>query len=104
MAARALAELALAFGATFAHAPGTPWEPGTNGLEPIPALKQRVTDLTGTLAPADAQALDAKLAGIEEKPAASGSPLSTTEMIWSTPALMPCANWFWRNAARWSRR
>ena len=30
--------------------------------------------------------------------AASGSPLSTTAMIWSTPALMPCANLFSRNS------
>ena len=28
--------------------------------------------------------------------AAIGSPLVTTAMIWSTPASMPCANWFWR--------
>jgi uncharacterized protein len=34
---------------------------------PIPPLKQRVTDLTGTLAPADVQALDAKLAAWEQK-------------------------------------
>ncbi len=41
------------------------WEAGSDGLVPIPALKQRVTDLTGALPASDAQALDAKLAAWE---------------------------------------
>ncbi len=42
------------------------WEPGSDGLMPIPALKQRVTDLTATLGPSDVAALDAKLAAWEQ--------------------------------------
>ncbi len=41
------------------------WEAGSDGLAPIPALKQRVTDLTGTLAAAETRALDARLAAWE---------------------------------------
>lgn len=63
--AHVAAALFLLLGAITAHGQGQPWETGTNGLMPIPPLKQRVTDLTGTLPPADAQALDTKLAAWE---------------------------------------
>ena len=43
------------------------WETGANGLLPIPSLTARVTDLTHTLAPAERQALDAKLADWEAR-------------------------------------
>lgn len=58
----ALAALALALFAGAAHA----WEAGTDGLAPIPPLSQRVTDVTGTLAAGDMQALSAKLAAWEQ--------------------------------------
>jgi uncharacterized protein len=48
-------------------APVHAWEAGSDGLLPIPPLRERVTDLTGTLAPADAQALVAKLAAWEQQ-------------------------------------
>jgi uncharacterized protein len=44
-----------------------PWEAGTDGLLPIPPLAARVTDLTQTLAPAEAAALEAKLADWEAR-------------------------------------
>jgi uncharacterized protein len=65
MRVRWLAALALAFAASFSHA----WEPGTDGLMPVPPLRERVTDLTQTLSPADTQALVAKLAAWEQKTA-----------------------------------
>ena len=43
------------------------WEAGTDGLLPIPPLTARVTDLTQTLAPAEAAALEAKLADWEAR-------------------------------------
>ena len=49
----------------FAQAPA--WEAGTDGLLPIPPLSAHVTDLTATLAPADKQALDAKLTDWEAR-------------------------------------
>jgi uncharacterized protein len=45
----------------------TEWRPGTDGLAPLPRLTARVTDLTQTLPPADVQALEAKLAGWEQR-------------------------------------
>ena len=48
-------------------APVHAWEAGSDGLMPIPPLRERVTDLTSTLAPADAQALNAKLAAWEQQ-------------------------------------
>ena len=48
-------------------APVHAWEAGSDGLLPIPPLRERVTDLTSTLAPADAQALTAKLAAWEQQ-------------------------------------
>ena len=54
---------ALWLGAAPVHA----WEAGSDGLLPIPPLRERVTDLTSTLAPADAQALTAKLAAWEQQ-------------------------------------
>ncbi|MEO8752679.1 MAG: YgcG family protein, partial [Casimicrobiaceae bacterium] len=43
------------------------WEAGTDGLRPIPPLRARVTDLTGTLSTSDVQALESKLAGWEQQ-------------------------------------
>ena len=43
------------------------WEAGTDGLLPIPPLTTRVIDLTQTLAPAEAAALEAKLADWEAR-------------------------------------
>ncbi len=60
---RVVTALALAAVTTVALA----WEAGSDGLMPIPALKQRVTDLTSTLGAADVAALDAKLAAWEQQ-------------------------------------
>ena len=43
------------------------WEPGTDGLLPIPPLSAHVTDLTQTLSPSEKQALEAKLADWEAR-------------------------------------
>ncbi len=43
------------------------WDPPQEGLQPVPELSARVTDLTGTLAPAERQALEAKLADWEAR-------------------------------------
>src|SRR6185295_7493837 len=43
------------------------WEAGTDGLLPVPPLTARVTDLTQTLAPAEAAALETKLADWEAR-------------------------------------
>ena len=56
----ALVLLSLAF---TAHA----WEAGSDGLMPIPPLRDRVTDLTQTLSTAETQALVSKLADWEQK-------------------------------------
>jgi len=61
--ARVLVSLALALSCAVAHA----WEAGSDGLMPIPPLRDRVTDLTQTLSPQETQALVAKLAAWEEK-------------------------------------
>ena len=63
LALRWLATLALVLMASLAHA----WEAGSDGLMPIPPLRDRVTDLTQTLSPAETQALVAKLAAWEQK-------------------------------------
>jgi uncharacterized protein len=55
--------LAAILGATGA----VPWEPTKDGLLPLPPLQARVTDLTGTLSPAERQALEAKLADWEAR-------------------------------------
>ncbi len=64
-----LATLMLAFSLSFAFAARAQaqpaWQPGTDGLAPLPALTARVTDLTQTLTPADLQSLEAKLADWE---------------------------------------
>ena len=44
-----------------------PWEAGTDGLLPIPALSAHVTDLTQTLTAAEKQALEAKLTDWEAR-------------------------------------
>lgn len=63
-AARAACLLALLL-ITSVSALAQEWGAGSDGLAPVPALKQRVTDLTGTLAASDRQALDARLAAWE---------------------------------------
>jgi uncharacterized protein len=67
VAARALAVLAFALAPLVALAQAAGWEHTTEGLAPIPPLSARVTDLTGTLAPAERQALEAKLAAWEQQ-------------------------------------
>jgi uncharacterized protein len=47
--------------------PAQSWEAGTDGLLPIPPLTTSVTDLTHTLAPAEAAAIAAKLADWEAR-------------------------------------
>jgi uncharacterized protein len=64
MIMRGLAALLFALAASLAFAQ---WEAGTDGMMPIPPLKARVTDLTHTLSPAEAQALEAKLAAWEQQ-------------------------------------
>jgi uncharacterized protein len=66
-AARALALLAFALAPFIALAQVAGWEPTTDGLAPIPAPAARVTDLTGTLAPSERTALEAKLAAWEQQ-------------------------------------
>jgi uncharacterized protein len=61
--ARVIAALAL----TAVTGVALAWEAGSDGLMPIPALKQRVTDLTSTLGAGDVAALDAKLAAWEQQ-------------------------------------
>ena len=56
--AHALAMLVLALWCAVA----TAWEAGSDGLMPIPALRDRVTDLTQTLSPQESQALERRLA------------------------------------------
>jgi uncharacterized protein len=60
---RGVLAVALGFCAASVYA----WETGSDGLVPVPPLRERVTDLTSTLAPADAQALVAKLAAWEQQ-------------------------------------
>ncbi|MCC6193268.1 MAG: YgcG family protein [Burkholderiales bacterium] len=61
---RWLAALLAACAVSFAHAQ---WEKGTDGLTPVPPLRERVTDLTGTLSASDRASLVAKLAAWEQK-------------------------------------
>src|SRR5208337_82145 len=44
-----------------------PWDPPKDGLQAIPPLQARVTDLTGTLSAPERQALEAKLADWEAR-------------------------------------
>ena len=62
--ARAVARSVLAVGvAVGALLPGA----SAQDLQPVPPLKARVTDLTGTLAPPQVQALEGALADIEQR-------------------------------------
>jgi len=58
---------ALAFVALSGVASAVAWDPPREGLQPVPALSARVTDLTGTLSGAEREALEAKLADWEAK-------------------------------------
>ncbi|MDE2359835.1 MAG: YgcG family protein [Betaproteobacteria bacterium] len=60
-----LALLLSAFASTVQAQPAS--TASTDGLAPIPKLTARVTDLTGTLSPADTQALETKLADWEQR-------------------------------------
>ena len=53
--------------ACVALAQSSSWEPTSEGLAPIPALRARVTDETNTLSASERQALEAKLAGWEQR-------------------------------------
>jgi uncharacterized protein len=57
----------LAVLALFAFTGAAAVDPPREGLQPIPALSARVTDLTGTLSGAERQALEAKLADWEAR-------------------------------------
>ena len=57
---RSLAAL-LTFAALASFAFGAAWDAPKDGLSPIPPLTSAVTDQTGTLSPAERQALEAKL-------------------------------------------
>jgi len=59
--------LVLLLVACVALAQGEVWKSGSDGLAPIPKLAARVTDETNTLSTAEKQALEAKLAGWEER-------------------------------------
>jgi len=65
LATRLMSALALLALASFALA--VTWDPQSEGVQPIPQLSAHVTDLTGTLAPGQKQALEAKLADWEAK-------------------------------------
>ena len=62
-----LASAALALVAWGAFAQPAAWETGTGGLQPIPPLSARVTDLSSTLSAAQKSALESKLAAWEAK-------------------------------------
>jgi uncharacterized protein len=58
---------ALAVVALLGFTGAVPWETPRDGLQPVPALKARVTDLTGTLSTPEREALEAKLADWEAR-------------------------------------
>lgn len=60
------ATLLLAAIAFMANAQSAPSQPGADGLQAIPALTSHVIDSTGTLSPADRQALESKLTAFEQ--------------------------------------
>jgi uncharacterized protein len=72
-AARALRALAVLFAVATLAAPLAAQAPAGDGLQPIPKLSARVTDLTGTLTAEQQNALEQKLAAFE---AAKGSQLA----------------------------
>lgn len=63
---RGLAAL-LTFAALASSAFGAAWDAPKDGLSPIPPLTSAVTDQTGTLSPAERQALEAKLRAWEAR-------------------------------------
>ena len=64
---RACVALAMALVIPSAFAQQQGWEPTSEGLAPIPALRARVTDETRTLSSAEQQALETKLADWEQR-------------------------------------
>jgi uncharacterized protein len=60
-----LRSLVLGLVALLAAATAVAWDPPREGVEGIPPLRSRVTDLTQTLSPSEQQALEAKLAAWE---------------------------------------
>jgi len=65
--ARRLWLVAIALLAVLAATGAVPWDPPRDGLQPVPPLRTRVTDLTGTLSESERQALEAKLADWEAR-------------------------------------
>ncbi len=59
--------MALALAAVLGATGAAPWDAPRDGLQPVPPLQARVTDLTGTLSASERQALDAKLADWEAR-------------------------------------
>jgi uncharacterized protein len=72
------------------------WEAGTDGLLPIPPLTARVTDLTQSLAPAEAAALEAKLADWEAR-----TSNQLTVLIVPTTQPEPIESYALRVAEKW---
>jgi uncharacterized protein len=64
---RRLAGFGVAAIAGFLFAATMPWVAAAQSLQPIPALAARVTDLTGTLTPAERSALEEKLSAFEAR-------------------------------------
>jgi uncharacterized protein len=58
---------AIALIAALAATGAVPWDPPREGLQPVPPLRSRVTDLTGTLSATERQMLEAKLADWEAR-------------------------------------
>jgi len=65
--ARRLWLVAIALLAVLAATGAVPWDPPRDGLQPVPPLRTRVTDLTGTLSESERQALEARLADWEAR-------------------------------------
>ena len=65
--ARRLWLVAIALLAVLGATGAVPWDPPRDGLQPVPPLHARVTDLTGTLSASERQALEAKLADWEAR-------------------------------------
>jgi uncharacterized protein len=65
--ARRLWLVAIALLAVLGATGAVPWDPPRDGLQSVPPLRTRVTDLTGTLSESERQALEAKLADWEAR-------------------------------------
>ncbi|HEX9278274.1 MAG TPA: TPM domain-containing protein, partial [Casimicrobiaceae bacterium] len=65
--ARRVWVVAMAFLAVLGATGAVPWDSPRDGLQSVPPLRSRVTDLTGTLSASERQALEAKLADWEAR-------------------------------------